>query len=195
MGGEKSGCMESKHSYQEWEGRVCGEKCVPEWDTTFIIFIILLGIWVPYSSGCHQFPATLLAFPTYVPTWEQMALLLLYCAFVDMGQRCGKANPSTFFASAQSLISDPSVLRACCRATPSFCRRCLLCVSLSNQIPLFSSFLGFPFMFTKDTSWSFQLINWIYKKYLFFNVKRPEVGNRGCRKSEILNQSSSISIL
>lgn len=44
MGGEECGCLESKHSCQEWEGRVCGEECVPEGGTVFIIFIILLGV-------------------------------------------------------------------------------------------------------------------------------------------------------
>lgn len=124
---------------------MCGEECVPEWGTMFIIFIILLGIVVPYSSECHQFPVTLLASPIYVPTGEQMALLLMCGAFVDMGQRCGKASPPSLFASGPEPISDPSVLRACFRATPTFCRKCLLCVFLSNQIPVFSSFLGFPF--------------------------------------------------
>lgn len=69
---------------------------------------------------------------------------------------------------------------------------CCVFPCLINPSVFSLSGISLWFMFT---SCSLQLINWIYKKHLFFNIKRLKIGNRGCRKYEMLNQSSPISIL
>lgn len=147
MGDGECGCLQSKHCCQEWEGRVCGEECVPEWGTMFLIFITLLAIWVPYSSPeCHQFPGTyLLLLFMFLPGNKRLCCSCVVL-LLTWGRDLAKPVQLGSLLLAQSPICDPCA-QGMLRATPSVCRRCLLCVFLSNQILLFSPFLGFPLVY------------------------------------------------